>query len=161
MTHLTASVALALITLAVACSDADLKAEDMLLGPSDFPGIKVAQSDPQAEVTSQGVSAAQVELTGPDFTLSESVVVFATPASALTMLAGIKQDQLAQNVSPVGLEQFHEASGILIEARAGQERRSIFFIEGRTLVRLTISGPSANRQLQDYATIALDKISQQ
>ena len=66
-----------------------------------------------------------------------------------------------QTQRPLNLGLVIDASGILIEARAGQERRSIFFIEGRTLVRLTISGPSANRQLQNYAAIALDKVSRQ
>ena len=153
--------ALALAALLVGCSGGSLDAADLLLGPSDFPGLEVSEITTQATVTPQGVAAAQVQITGQDFQLSHSIVLFATSASALSVLAGIKQDQLAQRVTPSGEDQIQDSSGVLIEVRDGQERLTMFMVEGRALIRLTVSGPGAQSMLADYAEKARSKASRQ
>ncbi len=165
--------ALVLAVLLAGCSGGSLDAADMLLGPSDFPGIEITESATQQTVTPQGVSAAQVQISGPDFQLSHSVVLFATPASALSVLAGIKQDQLAQGFipsvglsgvtpgGPSGTDQFQDTSGVLIEVRDGQETLTVFLVEGRALIRLTVLGPGAQSMLATYAEIARSKASRQ
>ena len=155
--QLAASVALAVMVMAAACSGGDIKASDMLLSPADFPDLEVTEISTEADVTPLGVDAAQVELLGTNFALNQSVVVFATPESAFTVLAGIKQDQLAEGVLPVYLEQFQDISGILNEDRGGEARQTLFFVEGRVLVRLTTSGSSTPGQLEGYAAKAREK----
>ncbi len=155
--QLAASVALAVMVMVAACSGGDIQASDMLLSPADFPDLDVTEISTQTDVTPLGVDAAQVELLGTDFALNQSVVVFATPESALTVLAGIKQDQLAEGVLPIYLEQFQDISGILTEARGSEARQTLFFVEGRVLVRLTTSGSSAPGQLEGYAAKAREK----
>ena len=153
--------ALALAVLLTACSGGSLDTEELLLGPSDFPGLDVTASTTQSTVTPQGVAAAQVQISGPDFQLSHSIVLFATPASALSVLAGIKQDQLAQGVLPSDTDQFQDSSGVLMEVRDGQESLTMFLVEGRALIRLTVSGPEAQSMLAAYAEKARSKASRQ
>ena len=161
--------ALALAVLLAGCSGGSLDAGDLLLGPSDFPGLEVTESTTQATVTPQGVSAAQVQISGPDFQLNQSIVLFATPASALSVLAGIKQDQLAQGVIssdvlsivPSGTDQFQDSSGVLIEIRDGQESLTMFLVEGRALIRITVSGPGAQSMLAGLAEKSRSKASRQ
>ncbi len=156
---------LALSVLLASCSGGSLDAADLLLGPSDFPGIEVTESTTEATVTPQGVSAAQVQISGPDFQLSQSIVLFATTASALSVLAGINQDQLAQGVIPPavpsGPNQLQDTSGILTEVRDGQETLTMFLVEGRALIRLTVSGPGGQATLASYAEKARSKASHQ
>ena len=158
-------VALALAVLLAGCSGGSLDAADLVLGTSDFPGLEVTVSTTQVTVTPQGVSAAQVQISGPDFQLSQSIVLFATQASALSVLAGIKQDQLAQGVVPsdvpLGSDQFQDSSGILTEVRDGQESLTMFLVEGRALIRLTVSGPDGQSKLADYAEKARSKARRQ
>lgn len=161
--------ALALTVLLAGCSGGSLDAADLLLSPSDFSGLEVTASAFQPTVTPQGVSAAQVRISGPDFQLSQSIVLFTTPASALSVLAGIKQDQLAQGVIPPpvpstgssGTDQFQDTSGILTEVRDGQESLTLFLVEGRALIRLTVSGPAGESMLAALAEKARSKASRQ
>jgi len=160
-----AITALALtLSLALAwagCSGGSPKVEDLLLGSSDFPAGEVTESNPLSTVTSLGVSAAQVDLSGPAFTLTQSIVMFQTQASALSVLAGIKQDQSAQLVLPADTSKFEDASGILKETRGGQDFFTQFFVQGLALVRVTISGPRAPELLPVYAEKARSKLSRQ
>ena len=158
-----AALALAL-SLALAwagCSGGSPKVEDLLLGSGDFPAGEVTESNPLSTVTPQGVSAVQVDLSGADFTLTQSIVMFQTQASALSVLAGIKQDQSAQSVLPADTSRFEDASGILKETRGGQDFFTQFFVQGLALVKVTISGPRAAELLPVYAEKARTKVSRQ
>ena len=160
-----ASAALVLsLSLALAwagCSGGSPRVEDLLLGHGDFPPGEVTESNALSTVTPLGVSAVQVDLSGPDFTLTQSIVMFQTQASALSVLAGIKQDQLAQAVLPVDTSKFEDASGILKEIRGGQDFFTQFFVQGVALVKVTISGPRALELLPLYAEKARSKVSRQ
>ena len=156
-----AVLALALsLTLATSgCSGGSPKVEDLLLGRSDFPPGEVTESNPLSTVTPQGVSAVQVELLGPDFTMTQSIVMFQTQASALSVLGGIKQDQSAQLVLPADTSNFEDSSGVMLETRGGQEFFTRFFVQGQALVKVTISGPKALELLPLYAEKARAKVS--
>ena len=143
------------------CSGGSPRIEDLLLGHGDFPPGEVTASNALSTVTPLGVSAVQVDLSGPDFTLTQSIVMFQTQASALSVLAGIKQDQLAQAVLPVDTSKFEDASGILMETRGGQDFFTQFFVQGVALVKVTISGPRAPELLPVYAEKARSKVSRQ
>jgi len=156
-----AIAAIALILVLAGCSGGGPKAEDLLLGHGDFPTGEVTESNSLSTVTSLGVSAAQVDLLGPDFTLTQSIVVFQTQASALSVLAGIKQDQLTQVVLPADTVKFEDASGILKESRGGQDFYTRFFVEGLALVKVTVSGPEATQLISMYAEMARSKVSRQ
>jgi len=150
------------LTMALAgCSGGSPKVEELLLGQGDFPLGEVTEFNNLSTVTPQGVSAVQVELSGPDFTLTQSIVMFQTQASALSVLAGIKQDQLAQDVLPADNSKFEDASVYFKETRAGQEYFTQFFVQGLALVKVTISGPRALELLPVYAGKARSKVSKQ
>ena len=117
------------------------------------------ESNPLSTLTPQGISAVQVDLTGADFTLNQSIVMFQTQASALSVLAGIKQDQLTQDIMPADTSNFEDASAILKETRGGQDFYTLFFVEGLALVKLTLSGQNAAATLLVYAEIARSKAS--
>lgn len=153
-----AAAGLALLALAAACSGGDPDPAAMLLSPADFPGEVVTEGEVQPPTTSLGVSAAQAELSGVDFDLSHSVLLFATPESALLALAGIKQDQLAQGILAPAPGEFQDVSGILNEVRGGRQTQTLFFVEGRVLVRLTASGPGGIGRLPNFAAIARAKV---
>ena len=135
--------------------------EDLLLGHSDFPNGEVTESNPLTTTTPQGVSAVQVDLTGPDLALNQSIVMFQTQASALSVLAGIKQDQLAQEILPTDTSKFEDSSAILKETRGGQDFYTLFFVQGLALAKLTISGQDAAAVLPMYAEMARSKVSRQ
>ncbi len=156
-----AALALALSLALAGCSGGSPKTEDLLLGHGDFPPGEVTESNPLSTVTPQGVSAVQVDLSGPDFTLTQSIVMFQTKASALSVLSGIKQDQLAQIVLPADTSGFEDASGILKETRGGQDYFTQFFVQGLALVKVTVSGPKAPELLPVYAEMARSKVSRQ
>ena len=143
------------------CSGGSPKVEDLLLGSSDFPAGDVTESNLLSTVTPQGVTAVQVDLSGPDFTLTQSIVMFQTQASALSVLTGIKQDQSAQSVLPADTSKLEDASGILKETREGQDSYTQFFVHGLALVKVTISGPRALELLPLYAEKARSKVSRQ
>jgi len=155
-------VAVLALSLALAgCTGGGLKVEDLLLGHGDFPPGEVTESNPLATVTPQGVAAVQVDLSGPEFTLTQSIVMFQSKASALSVLAGIKQDQLAQVVLPTDTSGFEDASAILKETRDNQDFYTQFFVQGLALVKLTISGPAALERLPEYLEKARAKVSRQ
>ena len=148
------------LTLA-ACSESSPDVEDLLLGHGDFAPGEVTQSNSLSTATPQGVSAVQVDLSGPDFTLNQSIVMFQTQASALSVLGGIKQDQLSQTVLPVAAGKFEDSTGIRLETRGGQDYYTQFFVEGLALVKVTISGPRALELLPVHAEKARAKVGRQ
>ena len=145
----------------VGCSGGSVNVEDLLLGHRDFPNREVTESNPLSTITPQGVSAVQVDFTGADFTLNQSIVMFQTQASALSVLAGIKQDQLAQEILPTDTSNFEDASAILKETRGGQDFYTLFFVEGLALVKLTLSAQDAAATLPVYAEMARSKVIRQ
>lgn len=157
--HQAAVTALGLAALVSAVSCGGGSVGDLLLGPGDFPGLTVTERVSQVTETAQGQETAQVEIEGPDFLLSESLVVFESKEAARSVLIGIKEDQSAQGIPPADIEKFEDVSGILSEVRDGQESLSIFFVQGRTLVRVTVSGPNRRALLPLYAEKAKAKIS--
>ena len=150
---------LLLVALLAACSSNGVRPEEVLLDPGDFPGIPVTVSNVQTIETVQGQSAAQVEIEGPDFVLIQSVVVFENALAARTILGGIKVDRPAQDTTPVDARKFQDVSGVLTEIRGGQESLTLVFVEGRALVRITISGPGRRELLPLYAEKARLKVS--
>ncbi|PKB73774.1 MAG: hypothetical protein BZY75_00040 [SAR202 cluster bacterium Io17-Chloro-G7] len=154
-------VVLAFSLALAACSGGSPNVEDLLLGIDDFPRGEVTESNPLSTVTPQGVSAVQVDLSGPDFTLNQSIVMFQTQASALSVLAGIKQDQLTQTVLPADTSRFEDSTEFMFETRGNQEFLTQFFVEGLALVKVTISGPRAPELLPVYAEKARSKVSGQ
>ena len=157
----TAALVIALSLALASCSGGSLKVEDLLLGHGDFSAGAVTESNPLSTVTPLGVSAAQVELSGPDFTMTQSIVMFQSNESALSVIAGIKQDQLAQIVLPADTSKFEDASDILKETRDGQDYFTQFFVHELALVKVTISGPKALELLPAYAEKARKKVSRQ
>ncbi|PKB67892.1 MAG: hypothetical protein BZY81_03655 [SAR202 cluster bacterium Io17-Chloro-G4] len=149
-----------ILALALAsCTGGSPDAEDLLLGHGDFPSGEVTESNPLSTVTPQGVAAVQVDLAGPDFTLSQSIVVFQTQASALSVLSGIQQDQITRVVLPSDTSRFEDATGILTETRGGQDFFTQFFVQGLALVKVTVTGPEATELLPVFAEMARVKVS--
>ncbi len=154
-------VVIAISLALAACSGGSPDVEDLLLGPDDFPRGEVTESNPLSTVTPQGVSAVQVDLSGPDFTLNQSIVMFQTQASALSVLSGIKQDQLSQTIIPADTSQFEDSTEFMFETHGTQEFLTQFFVQGLALVKVTISGPRAPELLPVYAEKARSKVSRQ
>ncbi len=77
MRHVAPIVLLSLFAvLLAACSSGPTPPQDLLLGPEDFPSTGVTETSREDGETSQDEPAVQVELTSPDFTLLESLVLF-------------------------------------------------------------------------------------
>ena len=70
-------------------------------------------------------------------------------------LDGIRGDLVNQGeTGPGGLEM----SGVLQHTLGREEASSLFFIEGRGLVRLTVTGPDRQLRLEELAAIAKGKL---
>ena len=98
-----------------------------------------------------------MELTNSDFTLLESLVLFEDEDIALTILAGIKQDQISQGVTPEPMKGFEDNSGVLSEKLHGEDASTLFFVEGRALVRITLSGDQQADKVWEFARLARKK----
>ena len=151
------ALALSLALALAGCSGGSPNVDDLLLGHGDFPPGEVIESNPLSTVTPQGVSAVQVDLEGPDFSLTQSIVMFQTQASAFTVLSGIKQDQITQVVLPADTSKFEDATGIRKETRGGQDFFTQFFVEGLALVKVTVSGTDATVKLPVYAEMGFSR----
>ena len=101
--------------------------------------------------------AVQGELTSLDFTVLESLVLFESVDLALALLAEIKQDQLAQGVDAHPADGFDANSGVLADRLYGEDASTLFFVEGRALVRITLSGADHADRVWDIARLARDK----
>ena len=153
--------AMAIVILMATCSGSSPQAKELLLSPGDFPGLAMIETAIQTSESSQGQPSAQVDLSGPNFILSQSLLMFESQQEARSVLEGIKRDQLAQGIESTNTGKFQDSSGILSELRGGQESHTLFFVEGRALVRITISGPSSLDLLTQYADKAREKAGRQ
>ena len=143
--------------LLAACSSGPTPPQDLLLGPEDFPSTVVNETSREDGETNQDEPAVQVELTSPDFTLLESLVLFEDEYIALTILAGIKQDQITQGLTPKAMGGFEDNSGVLSEKLHGEDASTLFFVEGRALVRITLSGDGQADNVWAFARLARKK----
>ena len=151
-----ASVAIFALGLA-ACSGDPTPPRDLLLGPGDFPDTAVTEISRGNGTTRLDLPAVQVELSSPEFNLLESLVLFENLNIALAVLAGIKQDQLAQGVTAEPVVGFEDNSGVMSEHLHGDDAVTVFFVEGRALVRLTLSGDGSDEMVWALARLAREK----
>ena len=70
---------------------------------------------------------------------------------ALGILAGIKQDQTIQGVVAVPMEGFQDNTGIMGEHLNGEEASTVFFVEGRALVRISVQGEKGVENIWEIA----------
>jgi hypothetical protein len=151
----------ALVAFLAACSGGQPEVRDLLLDSGDFSGLSVTESKAQVSETTQGDASAQVELSGPDFVLGQSLVLFENQDAARAILAEIKKGQLARITYPIEQGNFKDVSEVLVEDRGGNETLTLIFVEGRALVRVTISGPNRRALLPVYAEEARVKAAKQ
>ena len=140
-----------------ACSGDSTAPRDLLLGPDDFPETVVTETSREDGSTNLDEPAVQVELSSPEFELLESLVLFEDEDIALSILAGIKQDQVARGVTAEPVEGFKDNSGVMSEQLNGKDASTVFFVEGRALVRLTLSGEGRHEMLWAFARLAREK----
>jgi hypothetical protein len=143
--------------LLAACSGDATPPRDLLLGPDDFPDTSVTETSREDGSTNLDDPAVQVELSSPEFNLLESLVLFENEDIALSILAGIKQDQVAQGVESEPVAGFEDNSGVMSEQLHGEDASTVFFVEGRALVRLTVSGDGGNEMIWAVARLAREK----
>lgn len=158
-----AHLAAALVLLATACGGSTPAISELLLAPGDLPGQGVIRSDVQTGQTAQGEPTAIAELTASGFTMLHSLVIFDTRESARTALSGVRLqwEQLAGDndttnlisgdLAPLDIADRELVAGVLEEVRAGNPASSVIFVQGRVLVRLTITGETENESLLSYA----------
>ncbi|MBT99457.1 MAG: hypothetical protein CL902_12670 [Dehalococcoidia bacterium] len=154
------AVPLFAILLALAgCSGDSTPPRDLLLNPRDFSDQTVTHSVQEIDDSLLDGAAVLVELTGPDFTLLESLVLFESDALAMKVLDEIKQDQLAQGVIAETKDGFDGNSGLMAESLRSQDASTLFFVEGRALVRITLSGENHAGKAWEMARMARKKSS--
>ena len=153
------NLCLVLVTLLVVtgCSGESNPPRDLLLHPSDFPDQALNQSLQTIDDSLLDGAAVLVELNGPDFTILESLVLFESKSLALKVLAEIKQDQRAQGVISNPVEGFDDNSGIMYETLKGKDGSTLFFVEGRALVRIALNGENHIEKIWEVARIARKK----
>ena len=144
-----------------ACSRGTVPAQDLLLGHLDFGGQAVLESDMESTETADGSPAVQVILTGPGFKILESPVLFESAELERTTLAGIKQGQAALGVPSETLAGFQDVTGIKIGSLGTEATATLFFVQGRALVSLSVAGPDRAEQIWGFAEISQAKASQQ
>ena len=150
-----------LAVLLAACSSDPTPPRDLLLGPGDFPGQAVTETGRETGETSLDEPAVQVELSGPDFILLESLVLFEAEHLALTILGGIKQDQIAQGVTAQPVDGFDDNSGVIGDQLHGDDASTLFFVQGRALVRITLTGAGRTEMVWEIARLAREKSGDQ
>ena len=151
-----ASIAIFALGLA-ACSNDPTPPSDLLLGPRDFPDTAVTEIARGYGTTRLDLPAVQVELSSPEFNLLESLVLFENMNIALAVLAGIKQDQIAQGVTAEPVAGFEDNSGVMSDQLHGDDALTVFFVEGRALVRLPLSGYGGDEMVWAFARLAREK----
>ena len=136
-------------------SDTPSNPRDLLLSPADVPGMQLAVASESEEQSTEGPSAL-VELQGTGFRVLQSVVVFESRELALSALDGIRGDLVNRGeAGPSAVE----ASGILEHTLGPDDASSLFLIEDRALVRLTVTGPERLQLLDQLADVAREKLA--
>jgi len=148
---ITTSLATLLPISLTACLSGATPPRDLLLDSSDFPNVHVTEIVQETGTTNEDEPAVQVKLRAPDFTVLESLVLFETRDLALGILAGIKQDQTAQGVVSVPIEGFQDNAGVMGEHLNGEEASTVFFVEGRALVRISVQGEKRVEHIWEIA----------
>ena len=127
---------------------------DLLLAPADVSGMQVTVVSASDEQSAEGPSAL-VELQGQGFRVLQSVVLFESRELALSALDGIRNDLVSRGeTGPGGME----TSGVLEHNLGSEEASSLFLIEDRALVRLTVTGPERRQLLEELADVARSKL---
>lgn len=145
------------VCVLVGCSDGSTPPHDLLLDPEDFSNQTITHSIQEIEDSRLAGAAVLVKLTGPDFKLLESLVLFKTDELATKVLDEIKQDQLAQGVIAKSVEGFDDNSGVIPESLYGESASTLFFVEGNALIRITISGRNHAEKIWEMARLARKK----
>ena len=158
-----ANLAAALFLLASACGSDAPAISELLLAPGDFSGQRATRTSIQTGETADGQPTAITELAVPGFSIQHSLVIFDTQELARAALAGVnlQWEQLADgndgttlfrgDLAPLAVADRELVAGVIEEVRAGHQTSSVIFVQGRVLVRLTISGASAKDLLLSYA----------
>ena len=154
------SLLLALViacSLAMACGqEAASNPQELLLAPGDFreDGFTVVSL---SEEQSLGGPSAQVQLQGSEYRVIQSIVLYENREMALEALDGIRADLVSRgDTGPGGVE----FSGVLEHLVGNEDASSLFFIEGRALVRMTTTGAGREERLSELVEAAREKISQ-
>ena len=149
-----APVALALL---LACGGLEAMApRELLLAPGDFANGGAVTVASLSEEESRDGPSAQVELQGAGFRAVQSLVLFDSREKALAVLDGIRADLASQDAAGPGAP---ESSGVLEHQLGNAAAASLFFIESRGLVRLTVTGPDRRRLLDELAAAARGKLA--
>ena len=150
-------IALLPISLA-ACSTAPAPPDDLLLTRNDFPTDSVIEIPEEPGATNKDEPTVQVKLKAPRFTILESLVLFESRELALAILAGINQDHTALGVVSTSAEEFDDSSGVIVERLDGKPASTVFFVEGRVLVKITVSGDNGVASVWEIARRAREKV---
>lgn len=150
-----APIALALL-LACGGPEAMAPPRELLLAPGDFANGGAVTVAALSEEESRDGPSAQVELQGAGFRAVQSLVLFASREQALAALDGIRADLASQGAAGPGPP---ESSGVLEHQLGNAAAASLFFIESRGLVRLTVTGPDRRRLLDELAAAARGKLA--
>ena len=135
-------------------SEVSAEPRGLLLEPNDFPGGGVSVISVDEEQSLDGPSA-QVELQAPGYRVLQSVVLYESRGLALSALDGIRADLVSRGeTGPGGVE----TSGVFEHMLGLDQAASLFFIEDRALVRLTVTGDERQERLSDLAGAARGKI---
>ena len=154
------AVASSAVWLTLACSGGPKPAAGLLLGPEDFPGMKVTASAPETAETTGLEPSVQVALAGPGFELLQTLVLFESEERALELIAGIKNDMAALGISQEPADGFQDISGIDETGTLnGQPAATLFFVEGAALVRLTVTGADHRSRIMELAETGRKKAS--
>ena len=140
-----------------ACSSDPIPPSDLLLSAADFPETDITETRQKTGSDGGRGPAAQVELRANGFFILESLVLFEDKGLALDILSSIKQDQTAQGVDSVPVEGFDDNSGVMVEHLDDDEKLTVFFVEGRALVRITVSGEEASASIWEIAGRARER----
>ena len=97
-----------------------------------------------------------MELQGPQYRVLQSVVLYEDRELALSALDGIRSDLVSRGEAGPGAPQ---TSGVYQHMLGNDEAASLFFIEGRALVRLTVTGDNGVESLDQLAGLARDKLA--
>ena len=127
---------------------------DLLLAPDDFPNGSLSVVSLSEEQSLDGPSA-QVELQGSDYRVVQSLILYESRELSLGALDGIRSDLVSQGQSA---PRQVEASGIFEHRLGDEDALSMFFIEDRGLVRLTVTGDARQELLTSLADVAREKL---